>query len=134
MKRLSLALLLLAAVVACTPAVAQPAPSTKAAAPKTWFIRLIPPRPTFDKDIKPAEQQLMEQHHAYWKDLYDKGICLFGGPVLDPDGAYGVLAVKADTLEKAEALAMGDPSVKAKLNRFEVAPMRIVFPPKAAAE
>jgi len=76
----------------------------------------------------------MEQHHAYWKDLYDKGICLFGGPVLDPDGAYGVLAVKADTLEKAEALAMGDPSVKAKLNRFEVAPMRIVFPPKAAAE
>ena len=51
---------------------------------KTWFIRLIPPRPTFDKDASPAEQAVMDEHFAYWQALFDKGACVFGGPVLDP--------------------------------------------------
>ena len=46
---------------------------------KTFFIRIIPPRPTFDKDASPAEQALMNVHFVYWKDLFDKGVCVFGG-------------------------------------------------------
>ena len=97
------------------------------AAAKTWFIRLIPPRPTFDKDASPAEQALMEQHFLYWKGLFEKGVCVFGGPVLDPRGVYGVLAVDAASEAEARALGENDPSVKAGVNHIEVAEMRAVF-------
>lgn len=108
-----------------------PAPSA-APAPaqpvmKTWFLRLIPPRPTFDQDMTDAEGALMEQHFAYWKGQFDKGVCLFGGPVLDPRGVYGVLAIRAATEEEARALANADPSVKAGLNKMEVAEMKLAF-------
>jgi uncharacterized protein YciI len=99
---------------------------------KSWFIRIIPPRPHFDKDATPAEQALMEQHFTYWKDLNDKGVCLFGGPVLDPKGVYGILAVRAASEDEARALGNADPSVKAGVNRIEVAEMRVAFVPVPA--
>jgi len=110
------------------PAAATPSTASQPAA-KTWLIRLIPPRPTFDKDASPAEQTLMEQHFAYWKDLNEKGVCFFGGPVFDPKGVYGILVVKAAGEDEARALGSGDPSVKAGVNKIEVAEMRVVFAP-----
>jgi uncharacterized protein YciI len=133
MKLLPLAALLLAAGGACLlaqPVAAQSAPASQAApapAKKTWFVRLIPPRPTFDKDMTEAEQKLMQQHFVYWKDLFEKGVCLFGGPVLDPKGVYGVLAIEAATEDEARAIASADPSVKGGVNRIEVAEMRVAF-------
>jgi uncharacterized protein YciI len=112
-------------------AVPAPNPSPTPAKPpmKSWLIRIIPPRPTFDKDSTPAEDALMDQHFAYWKDLNDKGICIFGGPVLDPKGVYGVIIVRAATEDDAKALAAGDPSVKAGLNKNEIAEMVVAFIP-----
>jgi uncharacterized protein YciI len=106
-----------------TPAEAKPAM-------KTWLIRLIPPRPTFDKDMTDSEGALMEQHFAYWKDLNDKRVCLFGGPVLDAKGVYGILVVVAASEDEARALGEADPSVKGGLNRIEVAETRVAFVPK----
>ena len=101
---------------------------------KTWLIRIIPPRPHFDQDdATPAEQALMEQHLAYWKDLNEKGVCLFGGPVLDPRGVYGILVVRAATEDEARALGSTDPSVKAGMFKIEVAEMRVVFVPVHAS-
>jgi uncharacterized protein YciI len=96
---------------------------------KTWLIRIVPPRPTFAEDATQAEEALMEQHLAYWKDLSDKGLWLFGGPVLDPRGVYGILAVRAATEDEARALGNGDPAVKAGVIKIEVAEMRVVFMP-----
>ncbi len=96
---------------------------------KNWLIHIVPPRPTFDKDASPTEQALMDQHFAYWKNLNEKGICLFGGPVLDPKGVYGILVVRATSEDEARALGSGDPSVKAGLNRIDVAEMRVAFLP-----
>jgi uncharacterized protein YciI len=108
-----------------------PNPSPTPAKPpmKSWLIRIIPPRPTFDKDSTPAEDALMDQHFAYWKDLNDKGICIFGGPVLDPKGAYGIIVVRATTKDEASALAAGDPSVKAGLIKNDVAEIIVAFIP-----
>jgi uncharacterized protein YciI len=106
-------------------------PKETVPAMKTFFIRIIPPRPSFDKDATPAEQALMDAHYVYWNDLFDKGDCVFGGPVFDPKGVYGVLAVEAASEDKARALANADPSVKAGLIRAEVAEMRAVFLRKA---
>ena len=97
---------------------------------KTWFVRLIPPRTTFLQDMTESEQKLMQEHFVYWKDLYAKGVCIFGGPVLDPKGPFGVLAIEAASEDEARAIASGDPSVKGGVNRIEVAEMRVAFPPK----
>jgi uncharacterized protein YciI len=135
MKKLALsALVALALGAAAFLAHAQaPAASSQpkeAAQPmKTWLIRIVPPRPHFDQDATPAEEALMEQHLAYWKDLSDKGLWLFGGPVLDPRGVYGILAVRAATEDEARALGNGDPAVKAGVIKIEVAEMRVVFMP-----
>jgi uncharacterized protein len=119
-----------AARLAAQAPAATPAPKSEPSAMKSWLIRIIPPRPTFDKDASPAEQDLMEQHFNYWKALNEKGVCVFGGPVLDKRGVYGVIAVRAATEEEAQALSDADPSVKAGMNKIEVAEMRIVFVPK----
>jgi len=131
-----LAALLLGA--AALPAEAQsPAASSQpkeAAQPmKTYLIRIIPPRPHFDQDATPAEQALMEQHLSYWKDLNEKGVCLFGGPVLDPRGVYGILVVRTASEDEARALGERDPSVKGGMIKIEVAEMRLVFAPKGNA-
>ena len=94
---------------------------------KIWFVRLFPPRLTFHKDMNDAEQKLMHQHFVYWSDQFAKSVCLFGGPVLDPRGVYGVLAIRAATLDDASSIASADPSVKAGLNRIDVAEMKIAF-------
>jgi len=117
------------ALPAQTPA-ADVAPRAAAPAAKFWLIRIIPPRPTFDKDATPAEMALMGQHFAYWKDLNDKGICIFGGPVLDPRGVYGIIVVRASSQDEARALGDADPSVKAGVNKIEVAEFSVAFVPK----
>jgi uncharacterized protein YciI len=133
MKTLRFAVMLAAAGIACAlalPVAAQSAPASQAQtapAMKTWFIRLIPPRSTFMQDMTESERKLMEEHFVYWKDLFAKGACLFGGPVLDPKGVYGVLVVKAASEDEARALGAGDPSVKGRVNRIEVAEMRVAF-------
>ena len=98
-------------------------------AKKSWFVRLIPPRPTFAQDITEPERKLMRDHYAYWKALFDQGVCVFGGPVMDPRGVYGVLAIRASDEPEARAIAAADPSVKAGLNKIEVAEMNIAFLP-----
>lgn len=106
-----------------------PGPAQAKPPMKSWLIRIIPPRPTFDKDATPAEDALMDQHFTYWKDLNDKGVCIFGGPVLDPKGVYGIIVVRAVTEDDASALAAGDPSVKAGLIKNDVAEMVVAFVP-----
>jgi len=108
-----------------------PAPAPTAPVMKTWFIRLIPPRPDFDKTLTDGETKLMEEHFVYWKDLNAKGICIFGGPVLDPKGVFGVVVVRAASEEDARALGSGDPSVKSGMNHIEVAEIKVAFVPKA---
>ena len=98
---------------------------------KFWLIRLIPPRPTFDKDATPDEMALMAQHFAYWKDLNDKNVCIFGGPVFDPKGVYGIIVVRAASEDEARALGNADPSVKAGVNKIDVAEFSVAFLPKS---
>ncbi len=131
---LAAVLLAVSPLIAQTPAPAQtpalaPVPAAAPAPAKTWFVRLIPPRPTFVQDMTPAEGALMDQHFDYWKDQNVRGVCLFGGPVLDPKGPFGLLVIRAATLDEARAIASADPSVKGGLNHIEIAEMRVAFVP-----
>jgi uncharacterized protein YciI len=108
---------------------ANPQPKEASQPMKTWLIRIIPPRPHFDQDATPAEQALMDQHFVYWKQLNEKGVCLFGGPVLDPKAVYGILVVRTATEDEARSLGNGDPAVMGGVIKIDVAEMRVVFVP-----
>ncbi len=131
----SVNLFVAALILSLLPTLFQPADAAKpnvaqAQTPaKTYLIRLLPPRSTFADRTSSAEQALMEQHLSYWKDLNAKGICMFGGPVLDPKGDYGILVVRAVTEDEARALGAGDPLVKDGKNKMEVTEMRVAFAP-----
>jgi uncharacterized protein YciI len=125
----ALLLLSLAPALSAQAPAAKPNPSEGNPPMKNWLIRIVPPRPHFDQDATPAEQALMERHFAYWKDLNAQGVCLFGGPVLDPKGVYGILVVRAATEDEARALGNGDPAVKTGVIEIDVAEMRVAFVP-----
>ena len=90
-----------------------------------FFVRLIPPRPTFPMDITPDEKLLMQEHARYTRESFDAGKILIYGPVMIPGGAFGMAVFEvADVAEVREVLEK-DPTVLAGMNTFEIHPMRI---------
>jgi len=102
---------------AAAPAAAQPAPPQ-------FYVRMIFPRPTFATDMTPQEHEQMVKHAAYWTEQFKAGKVLLLGPVMDPNGAFGVVVLECTEAE-AHALADGDPTVKSGMNKVEVMPMRV---------
>jgi uncharacterized protein len=80
-----------------------------------FFLKLIGPRPTFAMDMNDAEKKLMDKHFLYWKARQDQGEVLVFGPVLDPNGPYGMGVVSVADEAAAHALAAADPAMKANM-------------------
>ena len=70
-----------------------------------FFLKLIPPRPTFATDITPEEQALMAQHGAYCQKEFEAGKLLAYGPVMAPDGAFGMGILEVADEAEAASLA-----------------------------
>jgi uncharacterized protein YciI len=90
-----------------------------------FFLKLVPPRPTFFQDITEAERAVMQEHGLYWKDLTDQGTVVVYGPVFDPHGAYGIGVVEVETEADVQRLIAADPVRKANLGTCEFYPMRV---------
>ncbi len=67
----------------------------------------------------------MEEHGAYCKQQFDAGKLLAYGPVMAPDGAFGVAILEVADEAEARQFGENDPSVRAGMNRFEIYPMRV---------
>jgi len=91
-----------------------------------YYFKLIPPRPTFPGDITDEERALMEKHSAYFQEEFDGGKLLLYGPVMAPDGAFGLGILEVANQDEARRFGEKDPSVRAGLNRFDFYPMRVV--------
>ena len=87
---------------------------------KIYFFKLIPPRKTFAADMTPDERNIMLQHIEYWKNNMQQGKVIAFGPVLHPDGAFGVGIIQADDEAEAKALAENDPAITSGLNMYEI--------------
>jgi uncharacterized protein YciI len=124
-----LVLCLAAPVLAQSPAntPAQTAAPAPAPTPKKmqFFLKLIPPRPTFAQDMTADEMAIMQKHAAYWVEVFKTGKVLIIGPVMDAKGAWGMAVLETDSLADAQQMADNDPSVKAGLNKVEVSPMQV---------
>jgi uncharacterized protein len=67
----------------------------------------------------------MEEHGAYCAQQFQAGKLLAYGPVMAPDGAFGVCILEVADEAEARQFGENDPSVRAGMNRFEVYPMRV---------
>jgi len=54
------------------------------------FCRTKNLRPTFHLDMTDAERAIMGRHVAYWTEKARSGHAVVFGPVLDPQGVYGI--------------------------------------------
>ena len=95
---------------------------------KYFVLKLIAPRPTFAQDMTAEERAIMQQHVAYWKGLMDQGFVLAFGPVIDPNGVYGLGIVEVDNEEQVNSFIANDPAIE--INRYEAYPMMAVVPKK----
>jgi hypothetical protein len=90
-----------------------------------FFVRLIPPRPTFPMDITPDEKLLMQEHARYTRASFDAGKILIYGPVMAPGGAFGMAVFEVEDMSEVRQFLENDPSVHGGLNTFEIQPMRL---------
>lgn len=97
-----------------------------------FFLRLVPPRPTFAQDLTEEEAGFMHEHVAYWTALSRTGVALIFGLVLDSKGPWGMGAIEADDEAHVQSLIDNDPALKAG-NRYEVYPARLTVAQKETA-
>ena len=91
-----------------------------------FFLKLIPARSTFALDMTEGERTIMQQHVVYWTGLMDQGKVRVFGPVLDPQGAYGIGILEAASEAEVLELIALDPA--SKINRYEFHAMRAMLP------
>jgi uncharacterized protein YciI len=98
-----------------------------------FVYRLIPPRPTFGPGAMTEEETAtMQEHVGYWSGLGEKGIAVVFGPVLDPNGNWGLGVLEAATIDDAEAIRDEDPAVRSGLCTAEILPMAVAVIPGRA--
>jgi uncharacterized protein YciI len=99
-----------------------------------FFMRLVPPRPTFPHDGTGEEMAAMKRHAEYWHQNAEGGSAVVVGPVFEGEGAWGMAVVSVEDQEAARALADADPIIRSGLGfRFEILPMpSIILRPSAA--
>ena len=90
-----------------------------------FICKLITPRPTFPFDMNDNEKAVMAQHAAYWAQMCKEGAVLVYGPVMDPNGPYGMgvfdVADEAEVKRRTDA----DPVMKAGIGfKIEILPMQ----------
>jgi uncharacterized protein YciI len=90
-----------------------------------YYFKLVPPRSTFPQDMTDAERLLMEEHAIYWQQQFSAGKLPLYGPVMAPDGAFGLGVLEVADEAEVRQFGENDPSVRGGLNRFEFYPMHV---------
>jgi len=91
----------------------------------TYFVaRLLPPRPSFLRDMTAEEAGLMAQHGAYLSGLAQDGVAILFGPVDDPKGAWGLAVFRVADEAAVRAITERDPVIVARQGfSYEILPM-----------
>jgi hypothetical protein len=103
---------------------------------KTFFCKLVPPRPTFAQDMSDAEAKIMQAHATSWRGLMNEGLVVGFDLVADPAGAYGIGIVEVDDDAAVRTLTDNDPAIRSGQGfSVQVCPMPrgIVHPPRHSA-
>ncbi len=86
-----------------------------------FLVKTNNPRPTFHLDMTEAERAVMQKHVAYWSEKAERGIAIVFGPVMDPQGVYGIGVHQV--ADEAEMRRLLDQDPAKGLLQYEVLPM-----------
>jgi uncharacterized protein YciI len=86
---------------------------------KYYLCKYLPPRSDFLATMTDDERVWMGQHGAYLDGLLAKGTIVAHGPVMDPDGGYGVSLYRIEDDQDIEALTAQDPIVKNGVGHYK---------------
>lgn len=89
-----------------------------------YAVYLRPSRADFMQTMSKEEMDIMQQHILYWNKYLEDGVMHIFGPVLDPNGAYGLGIVEVENEEVLKTLIDHDPA--SKINKYEYFPMKAV--------
>ena len=90
-----------------------------------FFCKLVAPRPTFPFDMNENEKAVMAQHAAYWAGMCREGVLLVYGPVMDPNGPYGMGVFEGADEVEIKRRTEADPVMQANIGfRIEITQMR----------
>jgi uncharacterized protein YndB with AHSA1/START domain len=99
-------------------------PASSSANERFYMCRLMPPRPSFARDMTAEETAVMQEHGAYWRKKLRDGVAIVFGPVADPKGVWGLVVLRATSDEAARALEAADPAVRSgKGFHYDTLPM-----------
>jgi len=88
---------------------------------KTFFVKLIPPRPTFAESMSELEAGAMGRHVAYWRSMMSQGKAVAFGPVSDPAGTYGIGIIQVEDEGEGRSFMENDPAIRAGFGlRYEL--------------
>ena len=86
-----------------------------------FFIKTQNPRPTFHLDMTAEERTIMQKHVEYWSEKAVRGIAIAFGPVMDPEGVYGIGIYQVEDEAEIRKLLEDDPANG--LLHYDVLPM-----------
>jgi uncharacterized protein YciI len=90
---------------------------------KYYLCKYIPPRADFLLTMTDEEKVWMAQHGAFLDDLLNKGQIVAHGPVMDPEGGYGVSLYQIADDQSITVITSEDPIVKNGAGHYEHYPM-----------
>jgi uncharacterized protein YciI len=89
-----------------------------------FLLKLIAPRATFHLDMTDDEKRLMGSHGQYWRGMLEKGKAVAFGPVIEPNGSWGLGILEVADEAEARAISQDDPVIRADRGfRYEFYPM-----------
>lgn len=88
-----------------------------------YLCKFIPPRADFLPTLTDQERAWMGQHGVFLDDLTARGIVVAHGPVMDPNGGYGVSLWQIAEGQNIAALTAEDPIIKNGVGHYEHFPM-----------
>jgi len=92
---------------------------------KVFFVRIHPARAGFLKTLTRKEKAIMGSHFAYWRQRLKDGQLILAGPVRMSPGTFGILIIRSKNLSEAERLVNQDPAVAARIQNYEIYPLKL---------
>lgn len=89
-----------------------------------FLYKLVPPRPTFPGDMTEDEGAIMQEHFGYWSTVIAERRAVAYGPVMAPEGSYGIAVLDVADDAAAAGIAENDPAITSNAGfTFELHPM-----------
>lgn len=94
-----------------------------------FFVKTQNPRPSFHLDMTDDERAIMQRHVTYWSEKATQGIAIVFGPVMDPNGVYGIGIYQIEDEVEMRTLLQADPQMASCTTTYSPCRVRLLAHP-----